>query len=128
MADIDSVALARVVREDLEAASPDLLRRMVKAFADALMSAEADVACGAGYGQISVDRVNRRNGYRAREWDTRAGTVELAIPKLREGSYYPDWLLTRAGGPIRPWSAWSPPATCWGSARGGSRSSSSSSA
>ena len=39
------------------------------------------------------ERVNVRNGYRSREWDTRAGTVELAIPKLREGSYYPDWLL-----------------------------------
>jgi transposase-like protein len=38
-------------------------------------------------------RTNRRNGYRAREWDTRVGTVELAIPKLREGSYFPDWLL-----------------------------------
>jgi putative transposase len=95
MADIDSVALARVVREDLEQASPDLLRGMVKAFADALMGAEADGVCGAPYGQVSAERVNRRNGYRGREWDTRAGTVELAIPKLREGSYYPEWLLER---------------------------------
>lgn len=45
--------------------------------------------CGAGYGK----RVNSRNGYRQRDWDTRAGTVELAIPKLRPGSYFPDWLL-----------------------------------
>jgi transposase-like protein len=66
---------------------------MVKTFADALMSAEADVLCGAGYGERSPVRVNCRNGYRAREWDTRAGTVELAIPKLRSGSYFPDWLL-----------------------------------
>jgi putative transposase len=95
MADIDSVALARVVREDLEQARPDLLRQMVKAFADALMSAEVDGVCGAPYGQPSPERTNRRNGYRPREWDTRAGTVELAIPKLREGSYYPDWLLER---------------------------------
>src|SRR3954470_18320857 len=42
-----------------------------------------------------VDRTNQRNGYRQREWDTRAGTIELAIPKLREGSYFPDWLLER---------------------------------
>jgi putative transposase len=95
MADVDSVALARVVREDLEAASPDLLRQMVTGLANALMSAEADAVCGAPYGVASADRVNQRNGYRVREWDTRAGTVELAIPKLRQGSYYPDWLLER---------------------------------
>jgi transposase-like protein len=67
---------------------------MVKTFAEALMSAEADAVCGAPYGQRSEDRTNQRNGYRVREWDTRAGTVELAIPKLRQGSYFPDWLLT----------------------------------
>src|SRR6266487_3432016 len=93
MADVDSVALARMVREDLEGASPDLLRQMVTAFADALMSAEADAVCGASYGERSEERTNSRNGYRPREWDTRAGTVELAIPKLRTGSYFPDWLL-----------------------------------
>jgi transposase-like protein len=57
------------------------------------MSAEADGLCGAPYGERSEERTNSRNGYRNREWDTRAGTVELAIPKLRTGSYYPDWLL-----------------------------------
>jgi transposase-like protein len=88
-----SVDPAGLLREQLEAASPDLLRAMVKTFADALMSAEADAVCGAGYGERSPDRVNSRNGYRGREWDTRAGTVELAIPKLRTGSYFPDWLL-----------------------------------
>jgi hypothetical protein len=59
-----------------------------------MMSTQADQVCCAGYGERSEDRTNRRNGYRAREWDTRAGTVELAIPKLRAGSFYPDWLLT----------------------------------
>jgi putative transposase len=88
-----SVDPAGLWREQIEAASPDLLRAMVKTFADALMSAEADAVCGAGYGERSEQRVNSRNGYRAREWDTRAGTVELAIPKLRSGSYFPDWLL-----------------------------------
>jgi transposase-like protein len=81
------------LREQLESASPDLLREMVKTFADALMSAEADAICGAPYGVRSDERINSRNGYRARDWDTRAGTVELAIPKLRTGSYFPDWLL-----------------------------------
>jgi transposase-like protein len=95
MADITSVDLARVMGEQLESASPDLLRAMVKAFAEALMGAEADAACGAPYGQPGEDRVNYRNGYRDRRWDTRAGTIELAIPRLRAGSYFPDWLLER---------------------------------
>jgi putative transposase len=95
MADITSVDLARRVGENLETASPDLLRAMVQAFAQALMGAEADGICGAPYGQVSDDRVNYRNGYRPRRWDTRAGTIELAIPKLRQGSYFPEWLLER---------------------------------
>jgi Transposase, Mutator family len=65
----------------------------VKDFAEALMGAEAEAVCGAGYGERSPERVNRRNGYRERDWDTRVGTIELAVPKLREGSYFPDWLL-----------------------------------
>jgi transposase-like protein len=88
-----SVDAGAFLREHLESASPDLLRQTVKTFAEALMSAEADAICGAPYGERSEDRVNQRNGYRAREWDTRAGTVELALPKLRQGSYFPDWLL-----------------------------------
>src|SRR3954465_463026 len=68
---------------------------MLSTFVQALMSAEADAVCGADYGSRSVERGNRRNGYRGRGGDTRAGTVELAIPKLREGSYFPDWLLER---------------------------------
>jgi putative transposase len=94
MAARESVDPAGFLREQLESASPDLLRAMVKTFAEALMSAEADAVCGAPYGQRSEERTNRRNGYRPREWDTRAGTVELAVPKLRTGSYFPDWLLT----------------------------------
>ena len=68
---------------------------MVATFAEALMSAEADAVCGAGYGERSQERVNTRNGYRRREWDTRAGSIDLAIPKLRQGSYFPGWLLER---------------------------------
>jgi putative transposase len=91
----DSVPLHAAIEANLASASPDLLRAMVKTFADALMSAEADSLCNAEYGQVSDERVNSRNGYRPREWDTRAGTVELAIPKLRAGSYFPAWLLER---------------------------------
>jgi putative transposase len=71
------------------------LRAMVQTFAEALMGAEADAICGAPYRQPSEERVNYRNGYRQRRWDTRAGTIELAIPKLRQGSYFPEWLLER---------------------------------
>lgn len=81
--------------ERLAAASPDLLRTMVKQFAETLMAAEADTVCGAGYRERSEQRVNSRNGYRLRDWDTRAGSIELAIPKLRSGSYFPEWLLER---------------------------------
>jgi len=81
------------LRKQLEEASPDLLRAMVKDMAEALMSADADAVCGAGYGERTPERVNRRNGYRERDWDTRVGSIELALPKLREGSYFPDWLL-----------------------------------
>ena len=74
-------------------ADSDMVRAMLKTFVDALMSAEASAMCGAGFGERSEERVNSRNGYRDRDWDTRTGTVELSIPKLRQGSYFPDWLL-----------------------------------
>src|SRR5690606_27636674 len=86
---------ARFLEDHLAQASPDLLREMLTTFINALMSAEADGVCGASYGEIRSDRVNRRNGYRPRRFDTRAGTLEVAIPKLRQGSYFPDWLLER---------------------------------
>jgi putative transposase len=94
MAAPHSVDPAGLLEQHLASASPDLLREMIALFANAMMSAQADQVCGAAYGERSDERVNRRNGYRSREWDTRAGTVELAIPKLREGSFFPDWLLT----------------------------------
>src|SRR5579863_9013892 len=87
--------LNALVREHLEHAHPDVLRELLQTFVDALMSAEAQVLCNAEYGEVSAERTNKRNGYRSREWDTRAGTIELAVPKLRSGSYFPDWLLQR---------------------------------
>ena len=90
-----SIDVTGWLEEQLEQASPDLLRSMVQTFAEALMGAEADAVCGAGYGERSKERASSRSGYRRREWDTRAGSVSLAIPKLRQGSYFPDWLLER---------------------------------
>jgi putative transposase len=81
------------LRKHLEEDGNDLLREMVRSFAEQLMSAEADAVCGAGYGERSIERVNSRNGYRQRDFDTRAGTIPLSIPKLRTGSYFPEWLL-----------------------------------
>ena len=90
-----SIDPTRFLHEQLGSASPDLLRQMLTTFMNTLMSAEADAVCGAPYGQVSPERTNVRNGYRHREFDTRAGTLDVAIPKLREGSYFPDWLLER---------------------------------
>jgi putative transposase len=90
-----SIDPASFLAEHLARAEPELLRSMLKTFVDALMGAEADAICGAPYGVRAEERVNSRNGYRPREWDTRAGTMEVAIPKLRNGSYFPDWLLER---------------------------------
>ncbi len=90
-----SIDPARFLHEQLASASPDLLRSMLSRFINTLMSAEADTICRAPYGESSPERVNSRNGYRHRDFDTRAGTLEVAIPKLREGSYFPDWLLER---------------------------------
>src|SRR4051812_45386507 len=90
-----SIDPVRFLEEQLAQASPDLLRQMLTTFINTLMSAEADAVCGAGYGERSEARTNHRNGYRSRDFDTRAGTLEVAIPKLRSGSYFPDWLLER---------------------------------
>ncbi len=81
--------------QTLESASPDVLREMIRGFAQKMMDAEVEVRCNAGYGEVTPERVNSRNGYRMRDWDTRAGTVGLAIPRLREGSYFPDFLIHR---------------------------------
>lgn len=81
------------LRKQLDDDGNDLLAEIVREFAQRLMAAEVDALTGAGWGEQSPDRVNHRNGYRARPFDTRVGTIDLAIPKLRRGSYFPDWLL-----------------------------------
>jgi putative transposase len=90
-----SIDPSRLLEEQLAQASPDLLRQMLQVFITTLLGAEADAVCGAAYGQSSPERVNSRNGYRHRDFDTRAGTLDVAIPKLREGTYFPEWLLER---------------------------------
>jgi len=86
---------ARMLGQALSDASPDLMRTLLSTVINALLSVDADAVCGAEYGQVSPERVNSRNGYRHRELDTRVGTIDVAIPKLRTGSYFPEWLLER---------------------------------
>jgi putative transposase len=85
----------QVLAERLTTTHPDVLRELLTTFIHTLMGAEADAVCGAGYGERSSERTNQRNGYRHRQFDTRTGSLDLAIPKLRQGSYFPDWLLER---------------------------------
>ena len=73
------------LRKQVEA--PDGLREMLTQMVNLLMSSEIETICGAGYGERNEGRVNSRNGYRSRLWDTRVGTIDLQIPKLRHGTY-----------------------------------------
>ncbi|NHU41686.1 IS256 family transposase [Rhodococcus sp. A14] len=95
MTSAHDIDLQQILTDRLTGASPDLLRELLTTFIHTLMGAEADSLCGAGYGQRSEERTNSRNGYRHRDFDTRVGTLDVAIPKLRSGSYFPDWLLER---------------------------------
>ena len=87
-----SMALAELVEKG---ADTDVLRQMIQYVAQRLMDLDVEGLCGAGYGERSPERTNSRNGYRDRVWDTRAGTVELKIPKVRAGSYLPAFLEPR---------------------------------
>ena len=86
---------AGVLGQALAGASPDLMRHLLGTVINSLLSAEADAVCGAEWGQPSPERTNQRNGYRHRDLDTRVGTIDVAVPKLRTGSYFPEWLLER---------------------------------
>ena len=86
---------AGLLSEALTDASPDLMRSLLQTMINALLSADADAVVGAEWGKPSSDRITQRNGYRHRDLDTRVGTIDVAIPKLRQGTYFPEWLLER---------------------------------
>lgn len=86
---------AHVLGNLLAEASPDMMRQLLQNMINQLLSADADLVCGAEWGQASPERLVQRNGYRHRPLDTRVGTVDVAVPKLRSGTYFPEWLLER---------------------------------
>ena len=86
---------AGLLGEALAEASPDLMRSLLQNVINALLSADADAVLGAEWGRPTPGRAAQRNGYRHRDLDTRVGTLDVAIPKLRTGSYFPEWLLER---------------------------------
>jgi putative transposase len=86
---------AGLLGEALAEASPDLMRSLLQSIINALLSADADAVVGAEWGRPTPDRAAQRNGYRHRDLDTRVGTIDVAIPKLRKGTYFPEWLLER---------------------------------
>src|SRR5437764_15267468 len=88
----DKIALRTLLEKGSDAT---FLREMIGFAAERLMQLETDTLCGAGHGERSAERRNQRNGYRERDWETRAGTVELRIPKLRPRSYFPVFLEPR---------------------------------
>ena len=90
-----TIALADLVEKG---ADSDLLRDMIQYVAQRLMELDTENLCAAAYGERSPERANSRNGYRERLWQTRAGAVDLKIPKLRKGSYFPGFLEPRRAG------------------------------
>ena len=86
---------AGLLGEALAEASPDLMRHLLQSIINTLLSADADAVVGAEYGRPNTERLAQRNGYRHRPLDTRVGTIDVAIPKLRTGTYFPEWLLER---------------------------------
>ena len=86
---------AGLLGDALAEASPDLMRSLLQTIINALLSADADAVVGAEYGRPDPARTAQRNGYRHRPLDTRVGTLDVQIPKLRTGSYFPEWLLER---------------------------------
>ncbi len=89
----DTMEPIAFIRKQLEDVEPDILRELLHEVVDRVMAAEVDGLTGATHGERTPARTNRRNGYRERRFDTRLGTLDLRIPKLRSGTYFPDWLL-----------------------------------
>jgi putative transposase len=95
MADELRIGLQRLLRKAQVEHDADFLRESVRALSQALMELEVEEHIGAGRHERSPERTGQRNGYRQRSWDTRVGTVELSVPRVRDGSYFPSLLEPR---------------------------------
>ena len=95
MAERPRMTAAQVADKLMSQEHADVLLESVAWIARELMEAEVAAKIGAELGERSPERTTHRNGYRPREWDTRVGSIELAIPKLRQGSYFPSFLEPR---------------------------------
>jgi len=91
----NSMDLLELLRKRGRDGDVDFLREALQALVEGIMDAEVSAQIRAQHGERNPDRVTHRNGYRSRDWDTRVGTMELRIPKIREGSYFPSLLEPR---------------------------------
>ena len=91
----DSMDLLELLRKRGADGDVDFLREALQVLVEGIMDAEVSARIGAEHGERSPDRLTHRNGYRTRAWDTRVGTMDLRIPKLRDGSYFPSLLEPR---------------------------------
>ena len=91
----DSMDLLELLRKRGLDGDVDFLREALRVLIEGIMDAEVSARIGAEHGERSPDRLTHRNGYRSRAWDTRVGTMDLRIPKLRDGSYFPSLLEPR---------------------------------
>jgi putative transposase len=98
MTDVGRMSVGELIGKVMADEHAQVLRQAVVWLAQELMEAEATAAAGAGYGERNHDRLARRNGYRERTWDTRVGSIELAIPKLRQARTFPSFLEPRVRG------------------------------
>ena len=103
MADMYSMTPAEAASKVLESEHGDFLREAVRCVLRDLMEGEVSEIAGASFGERSPERAVQRNGYRPRSFDTRVGTIDLAIPRLRRGSYFPRFLEPAAAASRRWW-------------------------
>jgi transposase-like protein len=98
MADEVRMALTELLRKAEAEPEADVLREEVRVLAEALMALEVEQQVGAARHERTPARTGQRNGYRERPWDTRVGTIDLRVPRVRDGSYFPTWLEPRTRG------------------------------
>ena len=106
MADELRIGLSELLRKAMIEQDADFLKEGVRVLSQALMELEVEEHVGAGRHERSASRTGQRNGYRERSWDTRVGTVELKVPRVRDSSYFPSLLEPQKEGREGAWRRW----------------------